>query len=184
MRINPNKLRQFLGDLQAGMKMNPAARSPESDPTPKQKPMNTEIIIRRLNAEHTDDQVTGRLSVLQNGTEVFKCFTLELPWKNNERQVSCIMPAPGAEAVYTVRKTTKSPSFNYEHLDILNTPGRTAVKVHGGNFHSQIRGCVLVGEKLADINGDGEKDTTASRNTLVKLLTFLPRECQLKIVWN
>lgn len=147
--------------------------------------MNTEIIIRRLNAEHTEDQVTGRLSVLHNGTEVFKCFTLELPWKNNERMVSCIMPAPGADAVYTVRKTTKSPSFNYEHLDILDTPGRTAVKVHAANYAQlQLRGCIAVGKTLADINGDGEKDTTASRNTLTKLLTFLPRECQLKIVWN
>ena len=144
-----------------------------------------EMLLRRNSAQHTDKQVTGTLEVLRGGDVVFKCFTLELPWKNNERQVSCIMPAPGAERTYKARKTKKSPSFNYEHLDILDTPGRTAVKVHAANYAQlQLLGCIAVGDKLADINGDGEMDTTSSRKTLEKLLTFIPSECDLKIVWN
>jgi len=143
-----------------------------------------QMILRRNSAQHTEKQVTGTLQVLRGGDEVFKCFTLELPWKNNHKEVSCIMPAPGAQRTYTVRKTRKSPSFNYEHLDILDTPGRTFVKLHSANHGRQLLGCVAVGDKLADIDGDGELDTTSSRKTLEKLLEHIPNECELKIIWN
>jgi len=183
--INTKKTLEWLRKENTRTKLNPGL-PPVKPPTPKEIPMSNvvQMILRRNSAQHTEKQVTGTLEVLRGPDVVFKCFTLELPWKNNERRVSCIMPQPGATRTYKVQKTTKSPSFNYEHLDIMDTPGRTAVKVHAGNYHHQILGCVLVGKTLTDMNADGELDVTASRDTLEKLLQQIPSECELQIVWN
>jgi len=183
--FNSKKTLEWLRRENDRTKMNPGPPPIKQRPIPKENMSNVvEMLLRRNSAQHTDKQVTGTLEVLRGGSVEFKCFTLELPWKNNERQVSCIMPAPGAERTYKARKTKKSPSFNYEHLDILDTPGRSYVKLHSGNFNKQILGCCLVGKALVDINGDGELDVTASRETLEKLLTFIPSECDLRIIWN
>lgn len=116
---------------------------------------------------------------------VFECKTLELPWKNNERRVSCILPDPDdpSTKIYVLKRTNQSPSFKYPHLDILDTPDRTAVKIHAGNYHTQILGCVLVGESLVDMNNDGELDVTSSRKTLDKIMALVPEFSELQINW-
>ena len=184
--FNSKKTLEWLRRENDRTKMNPGPPPIKQRPIPKENMSNVvEMLLRRNSAQHTENQVTGTLEVLRGGDVVFKCFTLELPWKNNERQVSCIMPAPGAERTYKARKTKKSPSFNYEHLDILDTPGRSYVKLHSANFaQKELKGCISVGDKLTDMNGDGELDATSSRKTLEKLLTFIPSECDLRIIWN
>ncbi len=105
----------------------------------------------------------------------FKCFTLELPWKDNEKNISCI---PSASA-YTGVKWF-SPK-NGDCFYIPNVMNRTHIQIHSGNYTSQIEGCILVGDSIKFLNDDGIPDVTNSRKTLNKLLELLPDDFTIEI---
>ena len=128
---------------------------------------------------HSDDgtQTLGQMFVIKDGGDAFYCDTLELPWKDNEHAVSCI---PKGE--YQCRKVGPSPHIPYPHIWITDVPDREGVKIHVANFVSQLRGCIAVGTGLADLNHDGRMDVVASKQTLTRLMTFLPEEFKLEIV--
>lgn len=97
----------------------------------------------------------------------FKFVTLELPWKNNQRKVSCIPPG-----TYKGVKRT-SPKYGL-HVHILDVPGRDLILMHNANYVTQLEGCIAVGESVKDINADGTLDVTNSVKTLKKLVSLLP----------
>lgn len=105
---------------------------------------------------------------------IYKFKTLELPWKNNERRVSCI-----PVGIYKAKKH-QSPKFG-QSFWLQNVPGRSEVLVHPGNFTSQILGCILPGDRHTDINGDGIIDVTNSRKTMDKLYNLMPDEFEIHI---
>jgi len=107
---------------------------------------------------------------------VFECKTLELPWLNNERKISCI---PAGE--YLVVKRKAFPKRNYDHFHIQNVPNRDWILIHIGNKVSQILGCILVGEEFKDINKDGIIDVVNSTVTLKMLYAILPEKFKLII---
>lgn len=85
------------------------------------------------------------------------CRTLELPWKHNQPQVSCI-PA----GTYKCFRRY-SGHFNCEVFEIGGVPGRSDVLLHPANYTSELRGCVALGTSFADLNGDGVQDLAQSR---------------------
>jgi len=97
--------------------------------------------------------------------------TLELPWKENERRVSCI-----TAGIYRTIKHG-SPKFK-QSFWLQDVPGRSEILIHAGNFTSQILGCILPGKAHADINQDGIIDVTNSVATIKELYKFLPNEFQ------
>ena len=115
--------------------------------------------------------------VMFNGTDpIWSCCTLELPWLNNDRDVSCI---PG-DATYPVEKRT---SDRYgEHFHVTAVPKRQLILIHQGNYNFQTRGCILVGKTHTDINGDGVRDVTSSRDTMRNLLSVAPAGWPLVVV--
>ena len=104
----------------------------------------------------------------------FKCFTLELPWLNNKRNVSCI-----CEGNYTAR-LHDSPA-NGDVIAIDNTEDRTHIQIHSANYISQLRGCIAVGDSIKFLNKDGIPDVTNSVRTLGKLLRVLPDKFSIEI---
>lgn len=128
--------------------------------------MTEKLTINRI---YQDDCTVGILNY--NG---FRCCTLELPDLDNQQNISCI-PA----GRYKCKKIT-SPSLG-KCIEIGNVTGRTYVRIHAGNYTSQIRGCVLVGDSIRDINRDGVLDVANSRSTLHALLNLLPGEFELII---
>jgi hypothetical protein len=134
--------------------------------------MNTLEIIRDIKC---NKQIMGQLFVLnENKDIVFQCFTLELPWKNNQQYVSAI-----PEGVYDVVKRYSAKYGN--HLHILNVPNRDLVLIHEANFVRNLLGCIAVGEKRLDIDKDGLTDVTNSVATKNKLLSFLDTKTTLTI---
>lgn len=85
------------------------------------------------------------------------CRTLELPWKDNQPQVSCI-PAGS----YTCFRR-HSDHFQCEVFEIGGVPGRSDVLLHPANYASELRGCVALGTSFVDLNGDGVNDLASSR---------------------
>jgi hypothetical protein len=119
--------------------------------------MTTTIKIKTISIE---DCTVGHLELL--GT-TFKCFTLELPNLGNAKNISCI---PGGHYYYTKRF---SPTLGWV-IHILDVEGRTWIYIHAGNFTSQIKGCILVGDSIKDINNDGTPDVTGSKATFNQLM--------------
>ena len=70
------------------------------------------------------------------------CDTLELPYLDNQRSISCI---PAGEYKVRIRTAQESSSRNYLHLLIEDVKDRKYILVHIGNFPKDTRGCILVG---------------------------------------
>ncbi len=101
--------------------------------------------------------------------------TLELPWKNNQKKISCIPTGK-----YNVVKRRSSKHGN--HFHILDVPDRDMILIHAGNYFSDILGCVLPGRNHADINKDGYSDVTHSKQTMIELNKILPDRFKLVIL--
>ena len=125
------------------------------------------FILKRVS--HTEEATFG---VLMYQSVPF-CLTLELPWRDNKRNVSCI-----PEGTYAVTKNPDKQAFN-----ILSVPSRSGVQIHIGNKPSEIKGCVLLGEKYEPL-GD-EYAVHESRKAFNELETKLGEDDEkflLKIV--
>jgi hypothetical protein len=104
----------------------------------------------------------------------FRCYTLEPPWLDNKKSVSCI-PA----GTYKARKHV-SPRFG-KCIAIDNVVDRSHILIHVGNFVSQTEGCILVGDSIRDINRDSIPDVTSSQKTLDELMALLPDSFNIEI---
>jgi hypothetical protein len=112
----------------------------------------------------------------ETGNTWFEFKTLELPWKNNERMVSCI---PSGE--YTVVKMKPTSKRNYYYFHVCNVKNRDSILFHPGNYTSDILGCILPGDKHVDLNKDGLPDIANTKATLKKLTDILPDNFRLII---
>jgi hypothetical protein len=68
--------------------------------------------------------------------------TLELPYKDNQRSISCI---PKGKYNVRLRLPRESATRDYLHLLIQDVKDRDFILFHRGNTISDSRGCVLVG---------------------------------------
>lgn len=103
----------------------------------------------------------GTFGVLVSDDGRFMCWTLELPWRNNQANISCI-PTGKYEA-----QRKHSPRFNKPlyRLNDSQTAPRSAILIHAGNyagdtkkgFKSDAQGCILLGGELATRNLSGLK---------------------------
>jgi len=107
-------------------------------------------------------QTIGSAQLLDNKSLLFEFYTLELPWRNNERNISRI-PDNHYKGV-----KHQSPKFGNSIL-IQDVPNRSEILIHAGNFNYDTLGCILVGKSLKDINNDGLLDVTDSVDTITNL---------------
>ena len=86
----------------------------------------------------TEESTIGELFL--DGERI--CDTLERPYFNNQRNISCI-----PEGVYTVRLRLprESASRDYLHLLVQDVPDRDWILFHRGNYPKDTSGCILVG---------------------------------------
>lgn len=135
-----------------------------------------EVLLQRLKKQpNAAKETLGDITVLgENGSVVYKCKTMELPWRNNEQRQSCIPTGS-----YTV---VKRNSAKYgQHFHITGVPDRDLILIHNCNYVTQLLGCVGVGKAHADINGDGLLDVTSSVVTLKELVKLLPKTFTITI---
>jgi len=113
----------------------------------------------------------ARLARSDQGTEgillagEFNCKTLELPWRENARQVSCI---PAGEYDVEIRLSNKYGRVYW----VRKVPNRTYILIHSGNyagdvsksFKSHVMGCVLLGKTHGYLGG--QRAVLTSRSTV------------------
>ena len=87
----------------------------------------------------TEESTIGELFI--NGERI--CDTLERPYFNNLRNISCI-----PEGVYPVRLRLprESATRDYMHLLVKDVKDRDYILFHIGNTAKDTRGCILVGQ--------------------------------------
>lgn len=86
----------------------------------------------------TKESTIGKLYI--NG-ESF-CDTLENPWLDNQRNISCI---PEGQYNVRLRLARESASRDYLHLLVQDVPNRDWILFHRGNTAKDTSGCILVG---------------------------------------
>jgi hypothetical protein len=87
----------------------------------------------------TENSTIGELFI--NGERF--CDTLENPYLDNQRNVSCI---PAGEYPVRLRYPRESATREYLHLLVQDVPNRDYILFHRGNFPKDTSGCILVGQ--------------------------------------
>ena len=98
------------------------------------------------------------LGVLVVDNNIFS-YTLELPYRDNQRNVSCI-PSGEYDCEYI-----NSPKFGYVP-EVKNVEGRSNILIHTGNTKNDILGCILLGNKVGYLRDD--RAVLESRNAFNK----------------
>jgi len=126
--------------------------------------MKTVLLQRCLS---DSKQTLGTLTTVF-GEELFVCKVLELPWKWNQSNVSCV-PAGPYECTWTRSNRLSTAAghdvFTYE---LQNVPQRAGIRIHSANFYYSLLGCLALGDAHKDINADGELDVIHSGATVKK----------------
>jgi len=99
-------------------------------------------MMKLIRLESTTDATIGVLMV--DGK--VQCFTLELPWRDNQRNVSCIPPGS-----YTAERIV-SKRFG-ETILLHGVPNRSEILIHTGNTVIDSRGCILPGKSVGEMKG-------------------------------
>ena len=75
--------------------------------------------------------------------------TLELPWRNNERNRSCI---PAGE--YDCDYMRRSASGKYRGcFYVKGVAGRSQILIHNGNLPAHTKGCIIIGRRTGTLAG-------------------------------
>lgn len=125
-----------------------------------------QLIIHRLYLEQST------LGVVQlNGQSI--CFTLELPWLDNQRLISCI-----PEGVYLLQPRY-SERFK-AHIEIACVPNRSFILFHpANNVEHELKGCIApIRQILHPCWGNGSR--LAMRKLLLVLQPLL-LDCEMYV---
>lgn len=120
-------------------------------------------------------QTNGTLYLLKNNSIILTLYTVELPWRNNERSISHI-PKGTYKVVHR-----HSKKYNH-HLHVLDVPNRELILFHVGNTYRDTRGCILVGKhehKFKNILG-----VSQSKKAMSNLMNLCPNNIELTIVYR
>lgn len=126
----------------------------------------------RLTLERHESGPQGTFGRLCLPNKTF-LYTGELPWVDNEANISCI---PKGDYLGS---WTLSVRFKRKLYLLTPTDPRTGIRIHSANlmgsiqagYHSQLNGCIALGEKLGWI--DGQKAILLSVSAIRKFESSL-----------
>lgn len=133
--------------------------------------MSKKRVVNITRTETGDDGTFGQLTT----DRFFQCYTLELPWRGNASELSCI---PAGTYTCSWRKSAKH-GMCY-HVD--GVKGRTEIQIHSANWAGdskrglkcQLLGCIAPGRAIGEL--DGQKAVLSSVDALHGLENDLERK--------
>jgi hypothetical protein len=106
--------------------------------------------LQRL--ESNDTFTLGHL--LDDESKVIAC-TLELPWRGNQHDISCVPAGTYQVAQYN------SPEHGFVVPRLLNVPDRAFSEMHPGCLPRDTKGCILLGARFGQVDyADGKPDAS------------------------
>ncbi len=135
-------------------------------------PLQTNDRIAVIQRLQTGDD--GTFGVLRTPLG-FRCLTIELPWRDNRSNISCI---PNGE--YDV-DWTHSLKFGRPMFILQNTAPRSGIRIHVGNLagdvllgkKSNFAGCIGLGMKVGMLSG--QRAVLVSAPTIVAFENHMER---------
>jgi hypothetical protein len=126
------------------------------------------VIIYRF-----DQSDQGSIGILF--TPGFLCYSMELPWRDNERSFSCI---PKGTYIAKIRKSRKY-GITFHVTDV---EGRSYILIHAGNwagdtkkgYKAHSEGCILFGKRTGLLQG--QKAVLYSKPTIKKFMKHVCNE--------
>lgn len=126
------------------------------------------LLIRK----DTSQDGTDGVLTLPSG---FKINTLELPWLDNAKDISCI-----PFGIYQCKKIV-SPRFG-ETFEVCDVPSREHILFHKGNKLTDSKGCILLGSgRSIGVDGKDQLVGSASAFDRFKEEVFGYEEIELEI---
>jgi hypothetical protein len=119
-----------------------------------------DIVLERF--AYTPMGTFGRLQFAE-----FGCYTLEDPWNDNRTGMSCI-----PVGYYSVTPTRYNAG-GYDTFEVENVQGRSQIKIHKGNTHEDVEGCIVLGLELGYIEGNWA--VTSSGNAFNRFFLMIRR---------
>jgi len=104
-------------------------------------------------------QTLGRLYVFDDNEMIFKCKTLELPYLDNQKRISCYPPGK------YICKWTMSNRFKRMMYLVCDVANRSGIRIHPANYVEQLAGCTALGDQHKDLDLDGDMDVIHSGKT-------------------
>ena len=93
--------------------------------------------MRKITLKRFISDKNGTLGKIYEGDRLL-WFSLEPPWKNNEKDISCI-----PEGTYVCHPVT-SPKFGFTFE--VQVPERESILFHSGNRANDTKGCIVMGK--------------------------------------
>ena len=138
--------------------------------------------MKTVTITRTQTSQEGTFGILS--TQGFTCYTGELPWANNQHDISCI-PSGTYLAKWAI---SPSKGLCYHIQNVLN---RDNVLIHSGNFcgslkdgyHSDFLGCIGLGKGIGILNK--QQAITQSKIAVNEFQDFMQQQdFTLTIVWK
>jgi hypothetical protein len=126
----------------------------------------TTVVIERFG--YLPEGTLGELTC-SNG---YQCFTLERPWLQNQRNISCI-----PEGLYVCQPFSGKRFKNV--IEICDVPSRSYILFHPANVVKELQGCIAPGG--AFFIDDNTPRVVHSRNALDQLIWAAGKDFELKI---
>jgi len=148
------------------------------------------IIIERF-LDHSRRTPLGCMGELHIDGQFF-CYTIEQPWRENRRFVSCVPVGEYALIPFESTKYGKTFALSNAELNVVPTHAeandgeRYACLFHSANWSHQLQGCIAPGKDIAwGKHGANDENimVTDSRRTLDKLMPEL-KDNRVIIRWK
>lgn len=91
---------------------------------------------------------------------IFECKSLELPPRDNMRNISAIPSGKYNMALEW------SDRFEKELWELKDVPNRSEIKIHPANYYNELQGCISLGDMFIHLNADKFLDLRNSRSTV------------------
>ena len=119
-------------------------------------------------------QTLGEIQVLDEaGNEKFVLKSVELPYQNNQNNISSI-----PVGTYNIGKRTTPKRGT--HFHIQNVPKRNWILIHSSNYASQLLGCIAPG-KTYMVMGGKKVGVSSSKVAMGLLVDALPNKFKMEI---
>lgn len=139
-----------------------------------------ESTVQLLRIRRNDQGTIGILSTPYG----FSCYTLELPWRYNQKNISCI---PAGEYITKIRFSPKYGKVYH----VQDVPNRTFILIHSGNwagdvdkgYRTHVNGCIILGAQRGLL--DGQIAVLNSRITVRRFMSHMnDNDFTLNIIEN
>ena len=127
------------------------------------------MMLRLIRDIDTGNETLGRLYC----DEDWLCYTIERPWKDNERRVSCI--PEGIYPIFTKEYGRFWDKYKFPIPILGNTSPRSEILIHPANYAKDLAGCIALGDSK------GKNAVWNSVKTWKKWLSVISQAEKIKI---